>query len=137
MRAPLAIAITASALLAGAAAIAGQADDHVTPAQAKIAERWLADKKPGKPRNCIMMSRIRDTQFVGEKTILYRMSDQLIYRNDPPNGCPGLREQSTLINQTPMTQMCEGDVLIVRDLVTGFNGSSCALGEFVPYTPAK
>lgn len=137
MRIPIALALAAGATIAGAAAVAGGSDPHVTAAQAKVAERWLAGKTPGEPRNCIMMNQIRGTQFVGEKTILYRVSNNLIYRNDPPASCPGLRENSALISQTPMTQMCRGDVLVVRDLVTGFNGSGCALGAFVPYTPAK
>jgi hypothetical protein len=137
MRIPIALALAASAMVTGAAATVGADDPHVTDAQAKVAERWLAGKEAGEPRNCIMMNQIRGTQFVGEKTILYRISNNLIYRNDPPAGCPGLRENSALISQTPMTQMCRGDVLVVRDLVTGFNGSSCALGAFVPYTPPK
>lgn len=133
MRVNTALALAAAgAMMIGAAAFASP--DHVTEDAARVEAQWLGDKTPGKPRNCIMASQVRGSKFIGERTILYRVSGNLIYRNDPPNGCPGLREQTALILQTPQNQLCKGDVMIVQDLRTGFAGGGCALGAFVPYT---
>lgn len=133
----LALAAAGAALIGAAAFATPQDNAHVTEDAAKLEARWLGDKVAGKPRNCIMASQARGSKFIGERTILYQVSRNLIYRNDPPNGCPGLRENSTIVTQTPQNQLCRGDVVIVRDLVTGFNGSSCSLGQFVPYTTKK
>lgn len=133
MHGRMALALAAAgATLIGAAAFASP--DHVTEDAAKVEALWLGDKTPGKPRNCIMASQIRGSRSIGERTILYRVSGNLIYRNDPPGGCPGLREETALILQTPQNQLCKGDVMIVQDLRTGFAGGGCALGAFVPYT---
>jgi hypothetical protein len=125
--------LAAAVLATGAAAAAFATPDRVTEDAAAFEARILGDKTPGRPRNCIMASQVRGSKFIGERTIIYQVNRDLVYRNDPPNGCPGLRENSTLITQSPQNQLCRGDVVIVRDLVTGFNGSSCALGQFVPY----
>ncbi|NJC35055.1 hypothetical protein GGR88_002569 [Sphingomonas jejuensis] len=93
----------------------------------------LAGLTPGQPQACIPINQSRSTTFIGDRTILYRVNQNLIYRNDPPNGCPGLRRGMTIITRTPGTQLCRGDIVRVADLVAGIKAGGCGLGDFVPY----
>lgn len=124
------------AALVATAAI-GQAGGQVFERDLKLMDSWLGDKQAGEPRSCIPSQQIRATYYVGDRTILYRVSSNLIYRNDPPGGCPGLNSSSALITQTPTTQLCRGDIARVRDFGLGFSSGSCALGDFVPYRTVR
>jgi len=93
----------------------------------------LAGLTPGEPVGCIPLNQARSTTFIGDRTILYRVSPNLIYRNDPPNGCAGLRPGMTIVTRTPSNQLCRGEIVRVVDLVAGVEAGGCGLGDFVPY----
>lgn len=97
----------------------------------------LAGLTPGEPVGCIPLNQARSTTFIGDRTILYRVSPNLIYRNDPPNGCPGLRPGMTIVTRTPSNQLCRGEIVRVVDLVAGIEAGGCGLGDFVPYRPGS
>lgn len=130
-----ALAGTGAALIATAAI--GQAGGRVFERDLKLMDNWLGDKQPGAPVSCIPQRQIRATYYVGDKTILYRMTNKLVYRNDPAGGCPGLNSSAALVTQTPTGQLCRGDIARVRDFGLGFSIGSCALGDFVPYRTAR
>jgi hypothetical protein len=138
MTAKAALAVMAGVAALGASTMAqgdagGRRERPVHPRDAKVEAQWLAGKVAGNPVDCISLTEARSSRNIGDRTILYRVNNKLIYRNDPPGGCPGLAPGSTVISQTPTTRLCRGDILTVRDMVAGFNSGSCTLGAFVPY----
>ena len=130
------ILTSACVALIGTGALA-QMGGRVFPRDQKIMDQWLAGKQPGEARNCIPQSQIRATYYVGGETILYKISSKLVYRNDPPGGCPGLNSNLALETRTPTGMLCEGDIAQVRDYSQGFSSGSCALGKFTPYRTAR
>ena len=137
MRNLIAIALigTGAALL-GTAAVS-QTGDRAVERDLKIMDQWLAGKQPGPPVSCIPHSQIRATYYVGGKTILYKVSNNLVYRNDPPGGCPGLNSNLALETRNPTGMLCSGEIAQVKDYSQGYSPGGCALGEFVPYRTAK
>lgn len=96
-------------------------------------EKALGGKVAGKPQSCIDVRRADSTQQIGDRTILYKVSKKLVYRNDPLGGCAGLGRDLALVTRLYSTQLCRGDIVTPTDFTTGFSGGSCALGDFVPY----
>lgn len=124
------------AVLIATGAVA-QMGGRIFPRDQKIMDQWLAGKQAGEPVNCISQRRIQSTYYIGGETILYKISNNLVYRNDPPGGCPGLNSNLALETRTPTGLLCEGEIAHVRDYSLGFSSGSCALGKFVPYRKAK
>lgn len=130
------IIVSGCAMLLGTAAIA-QMGGRVFPRDQKIMDQWLAGKQPGEAVSCIPQRQIRSTYYVGGETILFKISNNLVYRNDPPGGCPGLDSNLALETRTPSGMLCAGDIAQVRDYSQGFSPGSCALGRFTPYRRAR
>ena len=128
------IGITAALL--GTAAIA-QRGDRPAERDLKLMDNWLAGKEPGRPVSCIPHSQIRSTYYVGGRTILYRMRNGTVYRNEPPGGCPGLNSNLALETRHPTGLICSGEIAQVRDYTQGYSPGSCALGEFVPFRKVR
>jgi hypothetical protein len=128
--------IGVSAALIGTAAIS-QTGDHVVERDLKIMNQWLGNKQAGRPVSCIPHREIQSTYYVGGRTILYKISNNLVYRNDPPGGCPGLNSNLALETRNPTGMLCSGEIAQVRDYAQGYSPGSCALGEFVPYRRVK
>ena len=128
------IGITAALL--GTAAIA-QRGDRPAERDLKLMDRWLAGKEPGRAVSCIPHSQIRSTYYVGGRTILYRMRNGTVYRNEPPGGCPGLNSNLALETRHPTGLICSGEIAQVRDYTQGYSPGSCALGEFVPFRKVR
>lgn len=136
MRTAIGIALIGVAALLGAAAIS-QTGDRVVERDLKIMDQWLGDKQAGKPVSCIPLRQIRSTYYVGGRTILYKVSNSLVYRNDPPGGCPGLNSNLALETRNPTGMLCSGEIAQVKDYSQGYSPGSCALGQFVPYRRVK
>ena len=124
--------IGATAALIGTAAIA-QRGDRPAERDLKLMDTWLAGKVPGRAVSCIPLRQIRSTYYVGGRTILYRMRNGTVYRNEPPGGCPGLNSNLALETRNPTGLLCSGEIAHVRDYSQGYSPGSCALGEFVPF----
>ena len=126
--------IAAALALSGSAAIAGNSYDADREARdaAKL-DKALAGLTPGKPVSCISMgTRSYTTQTIG-RTILYKDSRRLVYRNDTSGGCEGTAGRDSLVSQNYGTQLCRGQYVRAVDLRIGYESGSCALGDFVPY----
>ena len=128
--------IGACIALIGTGAVA-QMGGRIYPRDQKIMDQWLAGKQAGDPVSCIPHSRIRSTYYVGGQTILYKISSNLVYRNDPPGGCPGLDSNLALETRNPTGMLCAGEIAHVRDYSQGYSPGSCALAKFVPYRRTK
>lgn len=104
--------------------------------EAEVAEE-LAEKLrglvPGEPVSCIQTTQVRSSDVIGERVLLYKVSSNLIYRNDPAGGCPGLDDSTALVTRTTSTQLCSGEIATVADLRAGFSTGSCVFSEWVPY----
>lgn len=128
--------VAIAGVVAGTAAVS-QTGDRAVARDLQLMDRWLAGRTPGRPSSCIPHTQIRSTYYVGGKTILYRMRNGTVYRNEPPGGCPGLNSNLALETRNPTGLLCSGEIAFVRDYAQGFSPGSCALGEFVPYRKAR
>jgi hypothetical protein len=132
MRKTIGLCVIAAAALAGTAAV-GQRGDRPAARDIQLMDSWLAGRTAGNPVSCIPHSQIRATHYVGGRTILYRMRNGTVYRNEPPGGCPGLNSNLALETRNPTGFLCSGEIAQVRDYTQGYSPGSCALGDFVPY----
>lgn len=131
MRTIKAIGLIGAATLAAAAL--AQTGDRATARDIQIMDRWLEGRTPGPAVSCIPLRQIRSTYYVGGRTILYRMRNGTVYRNEPPGGCPGLNSNLALETRNPTGLLCRGEIAFVRDYSQGFSPGACSLGEFVPF----
>ncbi|NYT42842.1 hypothetical protein HZY97_18860 [Sphingomonas sp. R-74633] len=102
---------------------------------AKIA-RTLAGLTPGKPQECIDQSRVGETRGYRD-TILYVGGKTKVWRNDTVGSCTGLSYGDLPVVRSMSGRLCRGDIVQTRARIGGMMTSSCALGQFVPYTKAK
>lgn len=123
----------AVALISGCAATDSAATQARAAAYSVELDKALAGKVAGKPQSCINIRNAYSTQQIGDRTILYKVSNKLVYRNDPQGGCSGLGRDRALVTRLYSSQLCRGDIVTPTDLTTGFSGGSCPLGDFVPY----
>ena len=88
------------------------------------------------PTLCVSLIRIRRTDIVDDNNILFYMNDGLIYQNQLPNRCPGLRINDSFSYRTSLTRLCNVDVItVLRNSAGGLTrGVSCGLGMFQPIT---
>ena len=130
----LALTLGCIAMLTGCSATVDLAyAERKATAYAVDIDKALAGKTAGKPQTCISLRDANGTEQVGDRTILYTVNKRLIYRNDPRGGCPSLGRDRTLVTRVYSSQLCRGDIVTPTDLVSGFSGGSCSLGDFVPY----
>lgn len=105
------------------------------PKEAEALAHALDGKVPGKPVACVSAMRGSDLRAIGDHTLIYRFSSKLVYRNDLEGTCHGLSWGDTLVMRVTGSQYCRGDIAHVVDLPSGMMTGSCALGDFIPYTP--
>lgn len=86
------------------------------------------------PKDCVLTYRIKKTDVVDGKTILFYMRGGPIYANILDRECPGLEKQKRFMHETHGSQLCDIDMITVLEqwgasLQRGF---SCRLGQFLP-----
>jgi hypothetical protein len=132
-----AVALTAIAPLALAACTAGPRTaeaDALTPDQLALLESNLGGKVAGRPVSCLPARTADQTIRVSDNILLYRASGRLVYKNELRQSCPGLaRDDDIIITRTYGNGPCRGDIIRLVDRTSGIGGSSCVLGDFVPY----
>ncbi|HEX4292954.1 MAG TPA: hypothetical protein VHZ29_02365 [Rhizomicrobium sp.] len=79
---------------------------------------------------CLQTSRIDHTTVVDPRTILFRMKDGKVYRNNLRNACIGLKFNGFSYVLRGTDELC-GDAQAIRVLQTN---ETCLLGKFVPET---
>jgi hypothetical protein len=75
---------------------------------------------------------------ISDDILLYRVSGNLVYKNNLRSSCPGLaRDNDIVVSEQFGSQKCRGDLLKLVDRTSGIPGPVCSLGEFVPYRKDK
>jgi hypothetical protein len=124
-------------VLLAACATAGMAEDpppQLTDKQKAALDRALEGKVAGEPQNCISLTQRADLQVISDDLLLYK-AGRTVYVNRVLGRCNGLSFGGTLVTNVWGSQICRGDIARVADLSAGMLTGSCALGDFVPYTP--
>ena len=105
-----------------------------TKEAARLAED-LAGYTAGAPRRCLPREANSGIESYGDKTLVFRVSSKLLYRNEVRSGsCPRIGNSRALITTSYGSgQLCNGDRASSADLVAGFDSGFCILGDFVPY----
>jgi hypothetical protein len=85
---------------------------------------------------CIDTRRISSTRIVDKQNILFYMRGAVIYHNELPRACMGLRTGKTISYRTSLSRLCSNDLITLLDSFgMGMSrGPSCAIGKFRPVT---
>jgi hypothetical protein len=83
-------------------------------------------------RACVSTVRIRSTDIIDDRTIVFRMNNSEIYLNRLRNRCSGLRMAGSFSYEVRSTQLCDLDIIRVLDYIGGElrPGVGCGLGKF-------
>lgn len=95
-------------------------------------DKAIAGLAPGAPVHCINQRDVNDTEVHGDK-IVYELGRNRKWVNQT-NGVCGGHSDDILVTRSTMSRYCEGDIVTLRDRVSGMTTGSCSLGKFVPYT---
>lgn len=93
-------------------------------------------KATGDARDCVQVRSIRSTNAISESTIIFRMTDKSLYRNDLPAGCPRLKADNRISYRVTTGSLCQGDTVTVFDSF-GNEWASCGLGRYTPVELVK
>jgi hypothetical protein len=126
----LAIALAATALVAGGAAL--QAKPKLTPEQRL--EKLLEGRTAGKPVSCISQADARDMEIFDGVALVYR-SGSTLYVNRPRNA-EALDSDDILVVRGSGSQLCRLDLINTVDRMGHFTTGFVNLGDFVPYRRA-
>jgi hypothetical protein len=96
----------------------------------------LAGRTPGKPIDCVDPAWAGSPQIIGNRTLIYRGTGSML-RNDLPDACPGLDDDSIIVNEIHGSQLCSGDLFYTLQRGSRIPGPRCRLGKFTPYTKPK
>lgn len=131
-RAPLAIGLAIAV-----AACAQTPQDRLAAARDSAAaasglQKALAGLTPGASTAC--MPRLGNTQVAAYgPTIVYTVSRSLKYRTDTAGGCERVARGDILVTQSPLGQLCQGDIATTVDSGSRVTSGSCSFGPFVRY----
>jgi hypothetical protein len=94
----------------------------------------LGDRTAGPAQECISEPDLAGNRFFGRGLILFRSgTNDVLYVNRPPEGCPGLNAGRAIKTRSTSTRLCRGDSVTVFDPASGIEFGNCTLGEFTPY----
>jgi hypothetical protein len=135
------IKIAALALPLAGLAACGEMDSTPVPLtekQTALLAKELDGKTAGKPVSCVSDYNSTNLIRVSDDILLYRVSGNLVYKNNLRSTCPGLaRDDDIIVSEQFGSQKCRGDLLKLVDRTSGMQGPVCSLGEFVPYRKDK
>ena len=116
-RKSLSLAVLAAALMINAPAVPGE-----------------EESAPGDPVDCINIARIRSTEVISEKYILFRTRGGTDYVNVLPRNCRSLARNKAFMYKTSIHKLCDLDTItVLNNFSFGFShGPRCGLGKFSP-----
>lgn len=123
----LAIALAATALVSGGAAVS--AKPKLTPEQRL--EKLLEGRTAGKPTSCISSADSRDMEVIDGVALVYH-SGSTLYVNRPKNA-DRLYSDDILVIRPTGSQLCRLDMVQTVDRMGHFVTGFVNLGDFVPY----
>jgi len=98
----------------------------------------LSGRIAGPPQDCVSERDLGGYKSYGRGVILFSGgTNDVVYVNRPPVGCPDLNFGWALKTRTTTTQLCRGDIVTVFDPISGTEYGGCSLGEFMPYRRAR
>lgn len=125
----LGLAAAASALmLAGTAA---DARPRLT-GEEQLA-KLLDGRVAGKPVNCIMLPNVQSSRVIDKTAIVYG-TGSTVYVQRPKSGASSLDSNDILVTQLTTSQLCNIDIVQLRDRNGFFFRGSITLDQFVPYS---
>lgn len=91
------------------------------------------------PEDCVRASRIRSTQVIDDRNILFHMRGNRAYRNELPEDCPRLAVEGRFTYERRVGQrigrLCSVDSITVLESFGAVPyGATCRLGKFYPIT---
>jgi hypothetical protein len=90
------------------------------------------------PEDCIIISRIDQTEAIDDQNIIFRMRGRSVYRNTLPSKCPGLQRENRIAYETRSSRLCKIDTItVLEDFGVLRPGFTCRLGQFVPLSEAE
>ncbi|MBT8441943.1 MAG: hypothetical protein KJO76_06105 [Gammaproteobacteria bacterium] len=97
-------------------------------------EDLLAEVAFGEPVDCVNTQRIRRTEILSDREILFFMHGSEVRLNKLPHRCAGLRRADTFSYEVRGSQLCHIDLIRVVDNFGGRirPGVACGLGKFLP-----
>ncbi len=99
-------------------------------------EKALAGRVAGPPVACIDSHVADGPQVIDNRTLLYRSAGK-VWRNDLPDACPSLDDDSILIVEMFGSRLCRNDHFRTVERGTSIPGAICRFGDFTPYSKAK
>jgi len=123
--------VPALALLLSVSACAAPRAMGDEPPDPKLLAALAGRQVAGPPRDCLPLLSARDqTTYRGALTF---RDGRTLYRNDM-QGCYGLDDNVTIVQNIYGSQICRGDIVRLVDRnASGFIRGSCSYGPFVPY----
>lgn len=88
---------------------------------------------PGKPQDCVSLTRIDGSHIIDGTAIVYRSLGGTVYVNRP-GGAEMLREDDIPVQYLYGSQMCRLDRMTLLDRMSRMERGFAVLGEFVPYS---
>ncbi|WP_421836680.1 hypothetical protein [Novosphingobium sp.] len=126
------VAAAGALLLAGAAA---DARPRLT-GEEQLA-KLLDGRVAGKPVNCINLPNVQSSRVIDKTAIVYG-SGSTLYVQRPKSGASSLNSDDILVTRLVSSQLCNIDVVQLRDRNGLFWRGFVSLDQFVPYSrPAK
>lgn len=94
------------------------------------------------PEDCVRASRIRSTQVIDDRNILFYMRGNRAYRNELPEDCPRLAAEGRFLYERRVGQrigrLCSVDSITVLESFGAVPyGATCRLGKFYPITQTE
>lgn len=94
------------------------------------------------PEDCVRASRIRSTQVIDDRNVLFYMRGNLVYRNELPESCPRLAYEGRFLYERRVGQrigrLCSIDSITVLESFGALPyGATCRLGKFHPITQTE
>lgn len=90
------------------------------------------------PHDCLILSNIRQTTVIDDRTILFYMrgGKKEVFRNYLPHECPNLGREGRFAYKTSINRLCNVDLItVLQQFGPGLTpGFTCRLGEFYPMT---
>ena len=125
-------------MLAASCAPVDSTPKPLTEKQGITLAKQLDGKLAGAPQRCISDYNAANMIRVSDDILLYRVSGNLVYKNNLRSSCPGLgRDSDIVVMEQFGGQKCRGDLVRLVDRTSGIPGPVCSLGEFVPYRKDK
>jgi len=87
-------------------------------------------------KTCLSLWMIDDIDILDSQNIAFHMKNGDYYLNRLPQNCPMLDRTRAIMYQTPLTSLCNMDIITVLDNVAGgfHSMGSCGLGKYHPAT---